>query len=170
MTYLLHAALLLVIMLLRTTDLGRVLPFLSGYDLFLPYVMALGFFRPVREGGLVTAMLALVLDLVSAAPFGLHAMAYGAVYAGAWWVPRFLEARNVFFLILASIVCVAAKDLLFWGAGVINLGAAPDVPHLFEVLARSAGLAALSGWLLILAVDGLCRKVDRWVTRQMKLE
>ncbi|RLC31092.1 MAG: hypothetical protein DRH32_04775 [Deltaproteobacteria bacterium] len=107
MIFLFHIVITLCIIVLQTAVVPLFCTTPGVYDLLIPFVVYAGFFRPVAEGLSIIILLGLVMDCLSASPFGLYLTAYVWLYAGAKWLVRFLHVHSgvvLFFIVPAGVL------------------------------------------------------------------
>lgn len=116
MTYVYYSLACIFLILFQTV----VIPFLFGlfhfYDLLIPFVLYLTLFRPFIEGIPVIFVLGLLLDSLSAGPFGLYGTSYIWLYFTVRWGVRYLHFGNVVLLPLVVVCGVAVQNIIFLGA------------------------------------------------------
>jgi cell shape-determining protein MreD len=100
----------LVFVIIRTTILP--LSLLKGFDILLPVVIFLGFFRPVKEGIPVILIFGLVMDGISGPAFGFYLSAYGWLYVILQGTKQFLQVKNVLMLSLMTVAGVLLENFI----------------------------------------------------------
>ena len=93
----------------------------GGYDLLIPFVVYAGFFRPAGEGLPLIILLGLIMDCLSAGPFGLYLTTYVWLYAGARWLVRILHAHSNVVLFFSVAGGVLVENIL-WLMAISLLG------------------------------------------------
>jgi cell shape-determining protein MreD len=115
MTFLFYSLTGLVLLLFQTVLVPQLFGLKHFYDLFIPFILYLTLFRPFIEGIPVVLMLGLVLDSLSAGPFGLYGTSYIWLYFIIRWGVRHLHFGNFFLLPLVAALSVAVQNILFLG-------------------------------------------------------
>jgi rod shape-determining protein MreD len=131
--------------------------FPASYDLLVCQVLFLAFFRPLREGALFCPLMGIVMDCLSGGPFGLHLTAYLWMFVAMRWIPRYLEAGNVFFLAAACGACVFLENAFFLSAALFSGSGAVQAMGGVAILASATAGATLTGWAVILILRALER-------------
>lgn len=107
MIFLFYIVLTFCIIVLQTAVVPLFFTPRGVYDLLIPFVVYAGFSRPLAEGLPSIALLGLIMDCLSASPFGLYLTAYLWLYAGARWLVRFLHAHSsvvMFFIVAVGVL------------------------------------------------------------------
>jgi rod shape-determining protein MreD len=129
--------------------------FPGGYDLMVCLVLFLAFFRPLKEGAIFCPLIGLVMDCLSGGPFGLHLTAYPWIFVAVRWLPRYLEAGNIFFLAASCAACVFLQNAFFLSVAVFSGEGAIHAMGGAAILAGATAGAALTGWMVILILRAL---------------
>ena len=80
MTYFLYTVVCLLVVVFQTTLPMHFAMFGGMYDLFLLFVIYLGFYRTIREGFPFVIFFGLAMDALSGGPFGLYLTGYFWLY------------------------------------------------------------------------------------------
>ncbi len=116
MNTLFYTALSLLILIIQTVAAPVFFHRGIGYDLFMPLVLHLGIFRPVREAIPVILVLGILAGSLSSAPFGIHLSSYLWYFALLRWGITFLHIRTPLFLPLILSLGVLFQEILFLAA------------------------------------------------------
>jgi len=107
MIFLFYILITFCIIVLQTAVVPLFFTTRGFYDLLIPFVVYAGFFRPLAEGLSLIVLLGLIMDCLSASPFGLYITVYVWLYAGARWLIRFLHAHSgvvIFFTVAVGVL------------------------------------------------------------------
>lgn len=149
MTYLFYSITSIFLILFQTVLIPHLFEIRFFYDLFIPFVLYLTLFRPFIEGVPVILVLGLILDSLSAGPFGLYGTSYLWLYFSVKWGVRYLHFGNLILLPLVVIVSVAVQNIIFIGA-VFLFGKDWMVQDLyFDDMLRQVIWAGLTGPVVI---------------------
>ncbi|OQY07463.1 MAG: hypothetical protein B6I22_02980 [Desulfobacteraceae bacterium 4572_123] len=107
MIYLFYIVITFCIIVLQTAVVPLFFTSRGFYDLLIPFVVYAGFSRPLGEGLSSVVLLGLIMDCLSASPFGLYLTVYVWLYAGARWLVGFLHAHSgvvMFFIVAVGVL------------------------------------------------------------------
>jgi cell shape-determining protein MreD len=116
MTYLYYFIVSVFFILFQTVLAPHLFGLEYFYDLFIPFVLYLTLFRPFIEGIPVIFVLGLLLDSLSAGPFGLYGTCYIWLYFSVRGGVGYLHFGNIILLPLVVVLSVALQNILFLGA------------------------------------------------------
>lgn len=155
MTYLFYFIISIFLILFQTVLIPHLLDLRYFYDLFIPFVLYLTLFRPFIEGVPVIFVLGLILDSLSAGPFGLYGTSYLWLYFSVKWGVRYLHFGNIILLPLVVIVSVSVQNIIFIGA-VFLFGKDWMLQDLyFDDMLRQVAWAGLTGPFLMVGLGVL---------------
>jgi len=163
MTVLLYIVTGLLVVVLQTTLPMHFSIFGGLYDLFLLFVVYLGFYRPVREGLPFVALFGFVMDGMSGGPFGLYLSCYFWLYMGMLLLTRFMRVSNNLVLPLVVAASVFIQNFVFLGTMAVFM---PDVgvPALsYRLVIVQLVWAVLTGPVLILVFRGWHQAIEKWL-------
>ena len=140
-------------------------PFLSGiYNPLIPFVVYLAIFRPAREAIPVTLCLGVVMDALSAGPFGLYLTTYLWLFVGIKWMVGYLRVSNTLLLPLVVVAGVLIENLVFLGA-IFFLMSRSHLPDDTAVKVSEQLLWAFcTGMIPVALLDYFWKKWDGWYT------
>ena len=119
MTYLLYTIVGLVVVVLQTT-LSMHFAILGGmYDLFLLFLVYLGFYRSAREGFPFVFLFGLCMDALSGGPFGLYLTSYFWLYISLLGLTLVMRVSNNMILPLVVVGCVLFQNIIFLGTMIL---------------------------------------------------
>jgi cell shape-determining protein MreD len=132
------------------------------YDLLIPFVVYAGFFPPVAEGLPIVILLGLIMDCLSASPFGLYLTTYVWLYVGARWLVRFLHAHSNVVLFFSVAVGVLIENIL-WLLAITLLGRMEFIPSAAVTtgIVRQVLWALFTGPLLLFGYMKLLPRIKR---------
>ncbi len=149
MNYVLQIALGLFLVLFQTTAPGQAVPVLSAYDLLVPFVLYAGLFRPLREGFIVVFVCGLFMDVYSGAPPWILLTSYCWMFMISRWLPLFLHADNLLFLIALCAGSVLFQEIILQVV-LYFMGVKVEIPGSFLGMVLKATICGgLSGPLII---------------------
>jgi len=113
MIFLFYIVIIFCIIVLQTSVVPLLFTTRGFYDLLIPFVVYAGFFRPLSEGLTIVILLGLIMDCLSASPFGLYLTTYVWLYVGARWLARFFHAHSGVVLFFIVAVGVLFENILW---------------------------------------------------------
>ena len=163
MSYLIYIIVGLIIVVFQTTLPMHFRLFESLYDLFLLFVIYVGFYRPIREGLPFVILFGFVMDGMSGGPFGLYMSCYFWLYVGMLLLTRFMRVSNNLILPLVVVGSVLIQNLVFLGTMAVFM---PDVkvpgPSYQRVIIQLIW-AGVTGPILILIFRGWHQSIEKWL-------
>ena len=161
MIYGYHLTICLGLVLIQT-----ILPVGDGpaapYDLFTPFVIYLGVYRPLREAIPALVLAGLAMDSLSGGVFGVHLTVYWWMYAGVRWAVQFLHVGNVILLPMLVTVGVAFESLVAAFSAVVLASAAWPAESILPVFFLQVLWGAVTGPFLVLIFIRGHKWVDRF--------
>lgn len=147
-----QTAVALCLLLMSFVHLPFPFPGRDILDINAVFVLYLAYFRPVREGAVFTCALGLVMDSLSAGPFGLHFVVYLFLFTVFRLAPRYLQVKNPLLLGLSAALAAGIQELAL-AVPALAAGAGPGALASFgrRLLAGSLW-AGLIGWPLLTAL------------------
>lgn len=117
MTYAFYICVSLGLIVLQTT-IFPLFPILNDFfDLLLPLIVYVGFFRSVREGIIIVVIMGTSMDSISGIFFGRFLTSYLWLFIASQWLKQFLQINNYFLLSLVMIL-----GILIETAAIIIMG------------------------------------------------
>ena len=131
--YVFYTIACLCLVILQTAILPHITFFNNCYDLLIPLILYMAFFRPVFESVLVALTIGLVMDSITGGPFGIFISIYFWLFAGTRWGMQYFHSGTTVLLpfvisagvlvenlILLSVTALIAKEAVF-PAGVAEM-------------------------------------------------
>lgn len=115
MTYCFHAGICLFLVILQTAFMPNLPVFHGAYDLLLPFIIFLGFFRSLRESIPVIIFFGFIMDNISGGPFGVYVTTYFWIFICVRWAIKFFHAHNRALLLFAVATSVLIENFIFLG-------------------------------------------------------
>ena len=163
MTYLLYAVICLLVVVFQTT-LSMYFSVFSGmYDIFLLFVVYLGFYRTIQEGFPFVLLFGLAMDALSSGPFGLYLTSYFWLYICMLGMTRFMRVGNNMILPLVVVGSVLFQNIIFLGTMTLFVPEA-KIPAFFYRNALTQTLWSLvTGPVLILLFRRAHMALEKWL-------
>lgn len=96
--YVFYTLVCLCLIILQTAIFPYITIFNNCYDLLIPFILYLAFFRPVFEAVIVTLTIAFVMDSLTGGPFGIFISIYFWFFVGTRWGMRYFHSGTTVFL------------------------------------------------------------------------
>jgi cell shape-determining protein MreD len=165
MTILYYILVSLSLLVIKTT-LIPVLPFFTRfYDLLIPIVVYLGFFRTLREGIPIVIFFGLIMDSQCGAPMGIYMATYIWLYVALRYLRRVLHAGNIILCAVAVAGGVALESVILL---VYMLMLAPDAivwADAVNLTMQHILWALITGPVLMVMISWAQRQIDIWRDR-----
>ncbi len=163
MTYLLYTIVGLVVVVLQTT-LSMHFAILGGmYDLFLLFLVYLGFYRSAREGFPFVFLFGLCMDALSGGPFGLYLTSYFWLYISLLGLTLVMRASNNMILPLVVVGCVLFQNIIFLGTMILFDPEVTRPAFLLRNILTQLLWCVITGPVLILLFRHLHRTLEKWL-------
>jgi len=108
-----HLVVCLILMLVQTVIIP-LLPQLRGFDLYIIYVIYLGYSSGFFQGLLITVMTGAVLDTISVAYFGTYMTVYFWLFLFVRVGLAYFHTASPLFVAGAAAAGIAIENLVFW--------------------------------------------------------
>lgn len=162
MTVLFYILVSLCLVIIKTTLIPAVPAFDKFYDLLIPIIIYLSFFRPKREGIPIVIFFGLIMDSLCGGPVGLYLSIYIWLYLGMRWLSQLLHKGNLMLLAVAVAGGVAFEILVLLGYMVILApGASVPVDAAKTVLLQIVW-ALITGPLILGIIIWAQKQLDSW--------
>lgn len=163
MTYLLYTVVCLLLIVFQTT-LSMHFAILSGmYDLFLLFVVYLGFYRTVREGFPFVILFGLAMDSLSGGPFGLYLTSYFWLYICILGMTRFMRVGNNMILPLVVVGSILFQNIIFLGTMTLFVPEAKIPAFLYRNVLTQLLWSVITGPVLILLFRRAHLALEKWL-------
>ena len=163
MTYLLYTVIFILVVVFQTTLSMHFAVFGGMYDLFLLFVVYLGFYRSIQEGFPFVILFGLAMDALSSGPFGLYLTSYFWLYICMLGMTRFMRVGNNMILPLVVVGSVLFQNIIFLGTMTLFVPEA-KIPAFFYRNALTQTLWSLvTGPVLILLFRRAHMALEKWL-------
>jgi hypothetical protein len=165
MTVFFYILVSLCLVLIKTTLIPEFPFFEKFYDLLIPIIIYLGFFRTKREGIPIILFFGYIMDSLCGGPMGLYLIIDAWLYVVARWTAQFLHTGSFILLSVAVALGVAFEITILLGYMVYL---APDaiVPvDARETIVLQILWALFTGPLILLIISWAQKQLDFWRTR-----
>ena len=144
-------------MTVRTTVFSMV-PALAGcYDLLIPMVIYLGFFRKLQESIPVILFMGLVMDSLSGVTFGFYLSTYIWLYLAVLLLKQLFLVKNVLLLSFVTVLAVLMENgMLLLVENLFELSL-PEISNVISRVPRQVILGALTGPFMVLSIAYLLK-------------
>jgi len=162
MTYCFYICVCLCLVIFQTAIIPHIALFNNFYDLLIPFVIYLGFFRPARESILFILVLGFLMDNLSGAPFGLYVTTYFWLFIVVKLVIRYLHLGNNILLLFIVAAGVLMENIIFIASGSMS-GSDSQFPAIairtviFQIL-----WAVCTGFFFLIFFNHSHKKLEKW--------
>ena len=163
MTYILYMVACLMVVVFQTTLCMHFSVFGGMYDLYLLFVIYLGFYRPVREGFPFVILFGLIMDGMSGGPYGLYLSCYFWLYMGMLLLTRFMRVSNNLILPLVVAGSVFFQNLVFLGTMAVFVPEARVPAFSYQRIIIQLLWSVVTGPVLILVIHHWHRSIEKWL-------
>jgi cell shape-determining protein MreD len=162
MTILFHMLVCLCLVVIKTTLIPGVPLLEKFYDLLIPIIVYLGFFRSIKEGIPIVLFFGFIMDSLGGGPMGLYLITYTWLYVGVFWLAQFLQGGNMLLVAIAVAFGVAFEIaiLLFYIAFLAPNASLPV--DAVETIALQIIWALITGPMILMIIEWAQKRIDRW--------
>jgi rod shape-determining protein MreD len=162
MTILFYILVSIGLVMIKTTLIPGIAIFDQFYDLLIPIVIYLGFFRSIKEGIPIVLFFGLIMDSLSGGPAGLYVTSYIWLYAGLRWLSQYLHTGSLIVLAVAVAGGVAFETLFLLGYMVL-LAPQTSIPaDAFRTIVMQILWALVTGPLILEVIGRAQKHLDLW--------
>ncbi len=162
MTVLFYILVSLCLVLVKTTLIPGMPLFEKFYDLLIPIIIYLSFFRSKLEGVPIVIFFGLIMDSLCGGPMGLYLATYIWLYIGMRWAAQFLYTGSVFLLSLAVAIGVMFEILVLLSyMAFLAPSASIPVDTLGTVILQILW-ALITGPMILVIIGWAQKKLDLW--------
>jgi len=163
MTYLLYIAVGLLVVVFQTTLSMHFAMFGGMYDLFLLFVIYLGFYRTIKEGFPFILLFGLFMDALTGGPFGLYLTSYFWLYMVILGMTLFMRVANNMILPLIVIGSILFQNIVFLGTMTIFTPEAELPVSSYRNVLTQILWSAFTGPVLILLFRRVHMAMEKWL-------
>ena len=163
MTYILYTVVCLLVVVFQTTLSMHFAIFGGMYDLFLLFIVYLGFYRPVREGFPLVIIFGLTMDTLSGGPFGLYLTSYFWLYLCVLGMTRFMRVSNNMILPLVVAGSILFQNIIFLGTMTVFVPEAKIPVFSYRSVLIQLIWSIITGPVLILLFRRAHMALEKWL-------
>ncbi len=163
MTYLLYTVVCLLVVVFQTTLPMHFAMFGGMYDLFLLFVIYLGFYRTIREGFPLVIFFGLAMDALSGGPFGLYLTSYFWLYVSILGMIGFMRVGNNMVLPLVVVGSILFQNIIFLGTMTLFVPEAKIPVFLYRNVLTQVLWSVITGPILILLFHRAHVVLEKWL-------
>jgi len=165
MTILFYILVSLCLVLIKTTLIPGLPLFDKFYDLLLPIIIYLSFFRSRVEGIPIVLFFGLIMDSLCGGPMGLYMMIYIWLYAGMRWLAQFLQTGSLLLLALAVAIGVVFEITILLGYMAFLAPRASIPVDAGETVVLQIMWALITGPMIMVIIGWAQKHLDLWRSR-----
>jgi cell shape-determining protein MreD len=162
MTILFYILVSLCLVLIKTTLIPGMPLFDKFYDLLLPIIIYLSFFRSKVEGVPIVLFFGIIMDSLCGGPMGLFLIIYIWLYVGMRWLAQFLHTGSVLLLALAVAIGVVFEIGILLGYMALLAPRASIPADTGETVALQIMWALVTGPMIMMIIAWFQKQLDFW--------
>lgn len=163
MTILLYTIVCFLVVVFQTTLSMHFAIFGGMYDLFLPFVVYLGFYRTIQEGFPFVIFFGLAMDALSAGPFGLYLTSYFWLYICILGMTRIMRVSNNLILPLVVAGSILFQNIIFLGTMTLFVPEAKIPTFFYRNVITQLLWSVITGPVLILLFRRMHLAMEKWL-------
>ena len=153
----------LLVVVFQTTLPMHFAMFGGMYDLFLLFVIYLGFYRTIREGFPFVIFFGLAMDALSGGPFGLYLTSYFWLYLSILGMIGFMRVGNNMILPLVVVGSILFQNIIFLGTMTLFVPEAKIPVFLYRNVLTQVLWSVITGPILILLFHRAHVVLEKWL-------
>jgi cell shape-determining protein MreD len=165
MTILFYILVSLCLVLIKTTLIPGMPLFDKFYDLLLPIIIYLSFFRSKVEGVPIVLFFGVIMDSLCGGPMGLFLIIYIWLYVGMRWLAQFLHTGSVLLLALAVAIGVVFEISILLGYMALLAPRASIPVDAGETVTLQIMWALITGPMIMMIIAWFQKQLDFWRSR-----
>lgn len=162
MTILFYILVSLCLVIIKTTLIPGLPLFEKFYDLLIPIIIYLSFFRPKREGLPIVIFFGFIMDSLCGGPMGLYLATYIWLYISMYWLAQFLHTRNLILLAVAVAIGVVFEIAVLLGYMAILAPGASVPEDAGKTVVLQILWALITGPLILVIISWAQKRLDAW--------
>jgi cell shape-determining protein MreD len=165
MTIFFYILVSLCLVLIKTTLIPQWPLFEKFYDLLIPIIIYLGFFRSKREGVPIVLFFGYIMDSLCGGPMGLYLIIYAWIYLAARWTAQILHTGSFALLAVAVSLGVIFEIAVLLGYMVLLAPNAIVPVDAGETILLQIMWALFTGPLILFIISWAQKQLDLWRSR-----
>lgn len=162
MTILFHIFMIVGLVIVKTSLTPSLYLFKNLYDLLIPIVIYVSFFRAIWEAIPIVLFCGVVMDSLGGGPAGLYTITYLWLYAAGHWAGGFLYTSSIVVLAAAAAVGVIFESVVLLSY-IALLSPITGMPlGATETVMTQIGWALVTGPIIITLIGRIQKRIDRW--------
>lgn len=165
MTVLFYILVSLCLVLIKTTLIPGLPLFEKFYDLLIPIIIYLSFFRRKLEGIPIVLFFGLIMDSLCGGPMGLYLTIYIWLYLGMRWMAQFLHTGSFVLLTVAVAIGVMFEVSVLLGYMAFLAPNASIPVDAVKTVVLQIIWALITGPLILVIIGWAQKQLDLWRSR-----
>jgi hypothetical protein len=162
MTIFFYMLVSICLVIIKTTLIPGIPLFEKFYDLLIPIVIYLGFFRSLKEGIPIILFFGLIMDSLCGGPIGLYLTTYIWLYAGSRWLSQYLHTGSLILLAVA-VACGVVFEILILLGYMFLLAPNASIPaDAVQTVVLQILWALFTGPLILMIIARAQKQLDLW--------
>jgi hypothetical protein len=162
MTIVFYIMVSLCLVLIKTTLIPGLPLFEKFYDLLIPIIIYLSFFRSKLEGIPIVVFFGLIMDSLCGGPMGLYLVTYIWLYMGMRWIAQFLHTGSFVLLTIAVAIGVVFEIAILLGYMTFLAPSASIPVDSIKTVVLQIMWALTTGPLILAIIAWAQKQLDLW--------
>ncbi len=165
MTVLFYIMVSLCLVLVKTTLIPGVSLFEKFYDLLVPIIIYLSFYRRKIEGIPIVLFFGFIMDSLCGGPMGLYLFIYIWLYMAMRWIAQYVHTGSFVLLTLAVAIGVVFEIGILLGY-MVFLAVNASIPvDTLQTVVMQIMWALITGPLILVIIGWAQKQLDSWRLR-----
>ncbi|RJQ81646.1 MAG: hypothetical protein C4519_08695 [Desulfobacteraceae bacterium] len=165
MTVLFYILVSLCLVLIKTTLIPDLPLFEKFYDMLIPIIIYLSFFRRKLEGVPIVVFFGFIMDSLCGGPMGLYLAIYAWLYMTARWIAQFLHTGSFFLMAVAVTLGVIFEIAILLGYMVFLAPNASIPVDAGETVVLQIMWSLITGPIILIIISWAQKQIDLWRSR-----
>jgi cell shape-determining protein MreD len=162
MTILFDMLVSIFLVIIKTTVIPGIPLFSKFYDLLIPIVIYLGFFRSLKEGVPIIIFFGIIMDSLCGGPVGLYLATYVWLYAGMRWFSQYLHTGSLVLLAVA-VACGVVFEIFILLGYMFLLAPNASIPaDAVQTIVLQILWALFTGPMILMMIGWAQKQLDIW--------
>ncbi|MFO7963971.1 MAG: hypothetical protein R6U50_08625 [Desulfobacterales bacterium] len=167
MIYVFHICIGILLITLQTSVIPLLPVRFEFYDILIPVVIYLGFFRPIRETIPILVFLGLMMDGISGTAFGFYLSSYVWIALAVIVIKQFFLTRNLLLLSIVTMLGVLIEHAIWFLMENVFEFKLHELTGIIRVAPLHLIVAAVTGPFIIIVLVRLQRFWEKRITARV---
>ena len=162
MTIFFYIMVSICLVIIKTTLIPGIPLFAKFYDLLIPIVIYLAFFRSIKESIPIILFFGMIMDSLCGGPVGLYLTTYIWLYAGTRWLSQYLHTGSLLLLSVAVAFGVVFEILILLGYMLFLAPNASIPADAVRTIVLQILWALFTGPMILMIIARAQKQLDLW--------